>query len=345
MNEEKPAILFVDNDEGSRKAYSAILPGARAFATVQEAQACVKDSRLIIADKDNIEIAEIARRTSPKTKTVLITGDHTIPRQSYRDFRVEEIWYKPLHFEGLNSVQTLDAIVTKHISDKPRVLVMDDDSDLRELLCEVLENSGYKPIPAGNMTEAIPYLPTVHAALSDLQQEGREDGYALIEKVRQHYAEMQLPFILMSAGQIDAKKAQGAQGILSKPFEGELMLKMLGMLLTKRKTVVLVDDEPVIRELYQRVLAEEFYVCAMETAEKAVDHIPYADLVFSDIEQPNSKGGYWLLGEIQKQRPKLPVVLVSGGQLDEQKAAGAKEFVTKPASPFKILELARKYAL
>ena len=111
--------------------------------------------------------------------------------------------------------------------------------------------------------------------------------------------------------------------------------------------VLVVDDEPDIRELVQEILEEEGYEVAVaengETARNAfAQRVP--DLVLLDIWMPDIDGITLLREWSSGGEPECPVVVMSGhGNLEtavEATRLGAHDFVQKPISLAKLLSIA-----
>ena len=111
--------------------------------------------------------------------------------------------------------------------------------------------------------------------------------------------------------------------------------------------VLVVDDEPDIRELVQEILEEEGYeVAVAENGESARNafarRVP--DLVLLDIWMPDIDGITLLREWSSSGEPECPVVVMSGhGNLEtavEATRLGAHDFVQKPISLAKLLSIA-----
>jgi DNA-binding NtrC family response regulator len=81
-----------------------------------------------------------------------------------------------------------------------------------------------------------------------------------------------------------------------------------------RAAVLIVDDEPGMRELLKRWLAGENYD-ALEAgnAEEALEVLtqtPHVKVVIVDVQMPG-KGGAWLIDQIQQRCPSTAVVLAT----------------------------------
>jgi two-component system response regulator GlrR len=119
-----------------------------------------------------------------------------------------------------------------------KILIVDDDPNILEVLAMRLESRGFDPVKAVSAEEALEKLETesFEVVLTDLRMEGM-DGIDLTEEVRKTDAEM--PVILLTAhGSIpNAVEAmqKGAFSYLTKPFEDRELLIHIERALEKRR--------------------------------------------------------------------------------------------------------------
>jgi len=150
---------------------------------------------------------------------------------------------------------------TIFVSDRARVLVVEDDETLREALCDTILYGGYGVVSASNGIDALTILETdvVDLIVSDVQMDGM-DGHELLREVKSLRPE--LPFVLVTAhGSIEkAVEAmrEGATDYLLKPFEAEVLLEMvsrLGVSNSNNATGMIAEDVRMLRvcELARRV--------------------------------------------------------------------------------------------
>jgi putative two-component system response regulator len=103
----------------------------------------------------------------------------------------------------------------------PSVLIVDDETGVRMLMCRWLEAGGYRVDTAGSAEEALKRLALVPSAvaLCDIRMPG-QDGLWLADRIRQCYPETA---VIMATGAPDAGAAaaslqHGAVDYLTKPF-------------------------------------------------------------------------------------------------------------------------------
>src|SRR5262245_15479122 len=106
------------------------------------------------------------------------------------------------------------------------VLVVDDDEDTRELLREVLEQSGATVVTEGSIESAIRQFRTnpSHAIVADIRI-GESDGYTLLKAVRaindEYRGNTAVIAVTGYASEEDRRRAlsSGFSAYLPKPFE------------------------------------------------------------------------------------------------------------------------------
>lgn len=100
------------------------------------------------------------------------------------------------------------------------VLVVEDETDLREMLLALLTAEGFAPKAAANGLEALAYLqhePRPHVILLDLMMPIM-DGWRFREAQRNAAAIADIPVVVVSAIP-DHTERMGAAAVLSKPID------------------------------------------------------------------------------------------------------------------------------
>ncbi|MBW8745684.1 MAG: sigma-54-dependent Fis family transcriptional regulator [Sphingomonas sp.] len=113
------------------------------------------------------------------------------------------------------------------------ILVVDDEADIRELVCGVLEDEGYRPRSAGDADSTLAALAERRPSLVLLDvwlQGSRLDGLQLLGEIKRR--DPTLPVIVFSGhGNLDTAVAavrQGAVDFIEKPFESSRLLHLVG---------------------------------------------------------------------------------------------------------------------
>ncbi len=146
------------------------------------------------------------------------------------------------------------------------ILIVEDDVDLREALCDTVELAGYEAMAVGDGQAALKALRqhSVGLVVSDVQMQPM-DGHALLREIKAAYPHV--PVLLMTAyGMIDkaveAMRA-GACHYLTKPFEPDRLLAevaryMLPSLSSEDGEVIAQDPRMVeLLNLARRVAASD----------------------------------------------------------------------------------------
>jgi len=120
-----------------------------------------------------------------------------------------------------------------------KILVVDDEEPVREVVCSLLRNAGFQCHPAVSGLEALEILATGEAfdlVLTDLMMSGL-DGIGLLERVRKEYPE--LPVVMVTAvhdlSVALAAIRNGAYDYLLKPFERDQLLAICRRALENRR--------------------------------------------------------------------------------------------------------------
>jgi response regulator RpfG family c-di-GMP phosphodiesterase len=160
-------------------------------------------------------------------------------------------------------------------SSPKRVLIVDDELSVREILAEGLATFGYQTPMAGSASEAFDLLcrEPVHLVLSDIEMPG-ESGLDLLARIKQHDDQLD---VIMVTGVIDATTAinairQGASDYVTKPFNLDEVQIVVDRTLDKRRLIL-------ENRAYQEHLEELVEQRTREVLEKKaeVEHL-YEDL-------------------------------------------------------------------
>lgn len=156
-----------------------------------------------------------------------------------------------------------------------KILVVEDNADMRELFCTVLSDGGYTAIPAVDGIDALEIMDReyIDLIIADIMMPNM-DGYELINSLRS--AEYELPIVIVTAKDqfADMQKAfnLGIDDYMIKPINvNELLLRVEALLrrakissekkITVGSTVLNYDSLTVISNGKESILPQkEFYL-------------------------------------------------------------------------------------
>ena len=206
---------------------------------------------------------------------------------------------------------------------KPRakILVVDDDNNLLDLLVDTLTSIGYEVFGVHDGIEALEKLKqdSFDIMISDVKMPGI-DGIALLKKVRRYYP--RLPVLFITG--VESPEVMGRaspDGFLAKPFRIQHIEEMIENALAGReektkspiRRVMVVDDDDTFREtLVDMLTASNYLPFAVSSGAEALEELEKGavDAVITDIKMPQMDG-IALMHRVKEMFPHMPVVLVT----------------------------------
>jgi putative nucleotidyltransferase with HDIG domain len=124
---------------------------------------------------------------------------------------------------------------------RKRLLIVDDELSVREILAEGLDSFGYETCAAASADEAFDIVQQtpVHLVLTDIEMPGGS-GLDLLERIKAHDADLD---VVMITGVVDARTAigairEGASDYLTKPFNLDEVQIVIDRTLEKRQLLL-----------------------------------------------------------------------------------------------------------
>ena len=120
-----------------------------------------------------------------------------------------------------------------------KVLVVDDEKGIRDMLQEVVSQEGYEVETASDGSEALKVVQdkNIEIALVDLRMPGM-DGIRLIEAVREYQTDQQnkeIPIVILTAYNDEPVKQSaerlGVKQMMFKPFEPQALQEAIELIL------------------------------------------------------------------------------------------------------------------
>lgn len=110
---------------------------------------------------------------------------------------------------------------------KYKLLIVDDDEELRDILCSIFDTYGFTVLSANSGTSAFEIVKKqpIDLIVSDMRM-ADGDGMMLLEKVREH--DPDVPIVIFITGFTDVSKEEcikkGAKEVINKPFDRQRLV-------------------------------------------------------------------------------------------------------------------------
>lgn len=217
--------------------------------------------------------------------------------------------------------------------EKPLVLVVDDNADLRSLVVGMLEPD-FNVIEAEDgrvaLKLALRYVPDI--VVCDVMMP-RMDGLELCLRIKSERATSHIPVLMVTARSLDEQRLEGydsgADGYITKPFTEDLLLSRLRNLLDNRQRIYrsLLEYDPKLNESdfkhrklpasRSEAVENEFYSDFLGAIR---NNFANPDLSISDLSSELGIGATQLSRKIKALNGKTPVDILREYRLNEARA-------------------------
>jgi DNA-binding NtrC family response regulator len=241
-----------------------------------------------------------------------------------------------------------------------KILIVDDEAHIRELLRKVLTGAGYEVIsvPSAEQSLDIIFKEPFDLILMDVRLHSGESGLSIVKKVREHQKNIPIAIFTgaLTPELVKEAKEAGANEVFGKDMDLMQLVAQIKIMVGSRdgifkgparqmeKTILIVDDEEgvrrVLREFFKR---RGFNVFEAENGEKAIQvaRSNKISVVLLDINMPGMDG-IETLKKLMEIDPRPGVVMITAME-DEDRVKkalelGAYSYVLKPCN-FTYLEL------
>lgn len=114
-----------------------------------------------------------------------------------------------------------------------RILVVEDDVLVRDMIVEILADAGFETYEAGCVEEALRGLAEqpVDAVITDVDMPGKLDGTDLTRRIDESWPEID---VIVTSGRRPADSLPGIARFLPKPFTPARLLRMINEMIDAR---------------------------------------------------------------------------------------------------------------
>jgi len=203
------------------------------------------------------------------------------------------------------------------------VLVIDDEAAVRELMQRYLTREGFRVITAAGGDEGLRQARALRpdAITLDVMMPGL-DGWAVLSALKADPAIADIPVVMLTI--VDDRNlgyTLGAADYLTKPIDRERLVSVLERY-RRDQPVLVVDDDPEIRELFRRMLEPDGYtVLEAENGRAALERLRDVtpSVVLLDLMMPEMDG-FEFTAEFRRHEAwrTIPVVVVTARDLSRE---------------------------
>jgi signal transduction histidine kinase/DNA-binding response OmpR family regulator len=241
---------------------------------------------------------------------------------------------------------------SKLIKQGMRVLVVDDEPDIANLIQIYLQKEGYYVIKAFDGEEALslarkekPDLITL-----DIMMEGM-DGFEVLRRLKADSSTASIPVVVISAI-LDEEKGYrlGAADYLAKSIDEDKLTytinRLLGRVDEGRKKVLIVDDDQdIVAFLATSLERKGFTVLKAYDGSEGINLAKgeEPDLILLDLRMPNING-YQVIEELKKhdKASQIPIIVMTAYDFDESKTEILNLTAEQLSKPFSMRILTSK---
>lgn len=231
-----------------------------------------------------------------------------------------------------------------------RVLVVDRDPEIANLIEIYLRRSGYEVIRAYTAQEAVRKAmeEKPHVITLDVMLDGC-DGFELLQQLKDNPETTDIPVVILSVVCDEARSWRvGAADYLEKPIEPDRLVGVIRDLVgaTESPTVLVVDDDEQVvsalcRTLQRRGFATVPAYNGLEAMAAVTQQSP--DLILLDIRMPEMDG-YEVIDRLKRSATTrdIPIVVMTAYHFDRDRTDTVKMAADQVAKPFEAEQLVAK---
>lgn len=239
---------------------------------------------------------------------------------------------------------------------KPTILVADDDPAILNLVLQLLAPwMNVECVQSGRAAlDAIERrrfdLIILDCEMSDMS------GLDVLLQISRMESDIRSPVMMLSAVREPEKVsrliAAGAQNYLIKPIAPERLIERISVLLNRQKKIIMiVDDDPLIREIFRKRLTQRGHEVVLATNGAQALNVArrtYPQAIVLDRQMPRLDG-IQFLQELRRQDKtrSIPVIMLSAKCESDDVYSGYREganaYISKPFVPDQVIDCCESF--
>lgn len=360
MEPRKMKILIADDEDGLRLSMAGILEleghdvitagsGEEAIEKVKQGSFDIAFLDIKMPGINGVDTFKEIKKLSPETVVIMMTA-----------FAVKDLIKEAIRegaYACISKPFDMDRIIDtiKEVSEKPFVVVIDDDPNLCGLLYERFKENGFNVVTKSSGLEGIEVvqrkIPDV--VFLDVVMEGM-DGLTTFKKLKELLGQNCPRTVIMSAQDLQQKfdeaKRLGASECIRKPVDFNALKDVIHSMLEKngKQKICIVDDDKALCDSLKNMLASNGYDVEVaysgnEVVEKLKNEV--FKVVILDIRLPDVNG-IDVYEKIKQVSPDMGVVFISGYAIDDDTNKTIKNnnyyYLHKPFEPEDLIKMIEK---
>ena len=240
--------------------------------------------------------------------------------------------------ESAGAVESTKAVEGESVSavrSAPKVLVIDDDEDMRNMMQAFLYKEGFQVVTASSGAEGLRLAKEIHPAAITLDVLMPQiDGWKVLRMLKAEPETKDIPVIVLTMlGDKSMGLSLGALDFMSKPVDRHQLISVLKQCCpdTSARPILVVDDDPTIRDMFSRLLDKEGWrTVEAENGEVALQQVARETpgMVFLDLMMPVMDG----FSFVKKLRANaawrdIPVIVITSKDVTQEEKRLLEESV------------------
>ncbi len=207
-----------------------------------------------------------------------------------------------------------------------KILVIDDDPDMRDLMTKSLLKEGYEVVTASSGEEGLSLAKEWHPAVITLDVlMPQVDGWKVLKSLKSDPQTREIPVIMLTMmSDKSMGLSLGATEYLTKPVDRDHLLQILNRCCPAKSTkpILILEDDTTMREMLCRTLTKEGWeVREAENGKVALELIRHEvpGMILLDLMMP-IMDGFTFLKELRKEDRwrDIPVIVITSKDITRQ---------------------------